>query len=807
MWPFAKQSARRKEIRRSKAERGLKWYQQLPARLHLSPIATALLSAVLVALLVNAGGDVLGIQVGQTVPRAITSRVEFKLENMQLTIERRGRARANAENYYELDVSLVKDIRGRLINALQVAKEHAADPDGFEEAARRSKLLLDEDGRNELLRIVALTDSAAARMAVDRFQRAVNSAIERLIQQSPLLAEAIDPANRRTAIDAILIDPRPEDERTSPPEQSVPVSRLLSSNQPEAADMVASAAAHPFPLALRASMKASLVEMLRGETEGTIRPIYRYEAEKSNKAAQQAYAAVPDQYDIYGRGDQLAGAGAITEDEYRLLRKEHQAYRQWVTLVGQAPSEVEESQFQQASPQIQQRLLVERENARQAHTAQMLTGLGYSFLALLVPFGLAFYLSQRRESIRADSLRQLIAILMLLAVLAVARMVYVGTSAAHYAIGAQAFATAVLTIVYARGPVLAVLGGLAMLITLATRQGMGFFLVLLTVSMILSFGLRDIRNRGKIVLVGALAGLIVLVTTVAVGLMNAQTPSFAFWDQALLAAGTTLAAAFIVEGILPGIERLFKISTSMSLLEWCDASRKLLRLLAAEAPGTYNHSLMVGTLAEAAAEAIGAQGLLARTGSYYHDIGKTNKPGYFAENQAFGVSRHDRLSPAMSHLIIIGHVKDGIEMAREYGLPANLHSFIPEHHGTTVVEYFYHAASQQRKPGDPEVTDVQFRYPGPKPQSRESAIVMLCDAVEGAVRAMSEPTPNRIEDTVTKITQKRLIDGQFDECDLTFRELETIEKSLVKSLSAIYHSRVAYPTSEDEKKGAEMRAS
>ena len=161
-------------------------------------------------------------------------------------------------------------------------------------------------------------------------------------------------------------------------------------------------------------------------------------------------------------------------------------------------------------------------------------------------------------------------------------------------------------------------------------------------------------------------------------------------------------------------------------------------------------------------------------------------------------SRHDRLSPAMSHLIIIGHVKDGLAMAREYALPTALHAFIPEHHGTCLVEYFYHAATRARRPDDPEVSDEQFRYPGPKPQSRETAIVMLCDGVEGAVRAMTEPTPNRIEDTVARIVDKRLMDGQLDECDLTFRELATIRQSLVKSLCSIYHARITYPSETEE---------
>jgi putative nucleotidyltransferase with HDIG domain len=281
-------------------------------------------------------------------------------------------------------------------------------------------------------------------------------------------------------------------------------------------------------------------------------------------------------------------------------------------------------------------------------------------------------------------------------------------------------------------------------------------------------------------------------STMAAGLITGQSMAFVARDG-LHGALATIAAAFLVEGLLPSIERLFNFSTSMTLLEWCDANRPLLRLLAAEAPGTYNHSLLVGALAEKACEAIGANGLLARAGAYYHDVGKTNKPEYFVENQGPQFSRHERLSPAMSLLIIINHVKDGIEMAKEYRLPVNLRPFIAEHHGTTVVEYFYAAANNARKAGEPPIPDMQFRYPGPKPQTRESAVVMLADGVEGAVRAMPEPTPARIEDTVQRIVRKRLLDGQLDECDLNFRELADVEKSLIKTLNGIYHGRIAYP--------------
>jgi hypothetical protein len=206
----------------------------------------------------------------------------------------------------------------------------------------------------------------------------------------------------------------------------------------------------------------------------------------------------------------------------------------------------------------------------------------------------------------------------------------------------------------------------------------------------------------------------------------------------------------------------------------------------------------VATLSEAAAEAIGANALLCRVASYYHDVGKINKADYFIENQQSGSSnRHINLSPSVSLLIIIGHVKDGVELAREYHLPNSLVPFIQQHHGTTLVEYFYHQActrQSQREPGGPAIADHQYRYPGPKPRSKETAIVMMCDAVESACRAMPEPTPARVEGLVHDLAMKRLLDGQFDECDLTMREIETIERTLMKTIMGIYHGRIQYPS-------------
>jgi cyclic-di-AMP phosphodiesterase PgpH len=238
----------------------------------------------------------------------------------------------------------------------------------------------------------------------------------------------------------------------------------------------------------------------------------------------------------------------------------------------------------------------------------------------------------------------------------------------------------------------------------------------------------------------------------------------------------------------------------MTLLELADASQPLLRRLQMEAPGTYNHSLQVATLSEAAAESIGANSLLCRVASYYHDVGKINKAEYFVENQQPGMeNRHINLTPNVSYYIITGHVKDGVELAREYNLPNSILPFIQQHHGTTLVAYFYNKACQQQQQqcapeGDAAgVAEHEFRYPGPKPRTKEVGIVMIADAVESATRAMGEPTPSRVQSLVHDLIMKRLLDGQFDECDLTMRELETIEKTVLRTVLGIYHGRIAYP--------------
>lgn len=259
------------------------------------------------------------------------------------------------------------------------------------------------------------------------------------------------------------------------------------------------------------------------------------------------------------------------------------------------------------------------------------------------------------------------------------------------------------------------------------------------------------------------------------------------------------AAPILAIGLLPIFESLFHITTDITLLELSDLNRPLLRDLAIRAPGTYTHSLVMANLSESAAEAIGANPLLARVGCYYHDIGKMVKPEYFTENQGLrgGRNPHDHLAPSMSMLIIASHVKDGLELAEEHGLPRALSDLIPQHHGTTVIEYFYNRAIER---GHESVRKDDFRYDGPRPQTKEAGILMLADSVESAARTLTERTPNRVRQLVRNITQQKFTAGQLDECALTLQDLHRIEEAFVPVLMGTLHGRVEYPWQRAERK-------
>ena len=335
--------------------------------------------------------------------------------------------------------------------------------------------------------------------------------------------------------------------------------------------------------------------------------------------------------------------------------------------------------------------------------------------------------------------------------------------------------------------------------------GMSEFVILAAASSSSALMCRQIRSRTKLVSVGLIVAVIVLPTALGVDYMLGQPFGWAATKNALWFAGGAAVAGLLMTGVLPFLERIFDIQTDISLLELSDANHPLLKELVQRAPGTYNHSINVASMSEAAAEAIGANGLLCRVAAYFHDVGKLRKPEYFIENQAGGVNKHDDLAPTMSTLVIIAHVKDGTEIARKHRLPRRITDLIEQHHGTTLVEYFYRRAEQQmlEKNENPDqdaaLDEGDFRYPGPKPQTPEAAVMMLADTVESASRALRDPAPARIEGLVKTVAKKKMDDGQFDECQITIEQLNSIAESLIKSLNAMYHARVKYPEKQTDK--------
>lgn len=300
----------------------------------------------------------------------------------------------------------------------------------------------------------------------------------------------------------------------------------------------------------------------------------------------------------------------------------------------------------------------------------------------------------------------------------------------------------------------------------------------------------SIRKRSKLVKVGVAIGGVQVLVLLALQLLG--PPGGDPWAPVFFAGVHGVAVGYFLSGSLPMVELLFDALTDISLLELCNQNdQPLLRELLLKAPGTHHHSFIVGILAEAAAESVGANPLLCRAGAYYHDIGKMAKPDYFAENMDPERSPHEDLEPTMSFLVICAHTKDGLEIGRRYGLHREILDFIPTHHGTTVVQYFYHKALSRNGGGD--VPEESFRYPGPRPRTKETGIVNLADAVEASTRSLDAPSPASIRGQVHGIIQRRMMDGQLDETGLTFRDLSRVEEAFVRVLVGIFHVRPKYP--------------
>jgi len=698
---------------------------------------------------------------GQYVASDVYSRLSFRVLSPRLLEEARQRAADTTPATFQLNAALIEDVTTTLRGL----------PERLKAATQPAELDEDLAGQFGIDTPAAL--AAWRRYAEPEARKAYLASVDRLAEDLAgrciLAYEEFEAHRQRSRL--ILR----HGERVSEKE----IADLITLKNRRGVDAELAEAVRVLDPAIQSHVR----RYLQAAVMDAARPTYRHDAAATGRDVARAVAALdahpPDEtYQHYQAGTVLVRASrrqgpegetaaALTEDEWELLRAEHEAY--WGDLRATRP------------------WLVWGQIGGRAATVLLMTAV------------LCGYVWRQRAGILRSRWQAFALVVVALAALLVAKLTAHALQWNPYTVLLPILlAGTIVSIAHGQRLALAIGTVLAVLVALQLRAGLGLLAVLLAALATSVYQLREIRTRSKLIRVAAVAAGVVAVAVAAQGMARAVQWRFVLIDCAW-GAGFALLAGLLTEATLPLIERAFRVATSMTLLEWCDASKPLLKRMAAEAPGTFNHSLQLGTICEAAAEAIGAKGLLARAGAYYHDIGKTNKPPYFVENQAGGSSLHEKLSPAMSLLIIIGHVKDGLEMARQYGLPAVLHEFIATHHGTTLVQYFYSAAAEKsRAESERQPDETEFRYPGPKPRSKEAAILMLADAAESSLRAVAEPTPGRIESQVHTMVTRRLMDGQLDECELTLKEVHQIEESLTRSLCGIYHSRIAYPAPAGE---------
>jgi putative nucleotidyltransferase with HDIG domain len=349
---------------------------------------------------------------------------------------------------------------------------------------------------------------------------------------------------------------------------------------------------------------------------------------------------------------------------------------------------------------------------------------------------------------------------------------------------------------------------ISVLASLLTDQKFTFLLVSLLSGITAVYFTRNVRKRFDLFKAGMAVGCLNLLCAIALGLAHGR-PLESLGPQAIFAVGGGLATALVISAIMPAIEWMFQITTTISWLELSDLNHPLLQQMTMEAPGTYHHSLLVANLAESGAKAVGLDATACRVMAYFHDIGKIIKPEYFTENIPPGADPHENLTPSMSSLIIIAHVKEGIDLALKYRLKKQVLDAIQQHHGDSVVGYFYQRALQQqqdareggkimnmREEDVPEVSENSFRYPGPKPQTREIALLCIADSVEAASRSLEKPTAQRIDDLVNEIVEHKIGTGQLDECHLTMNEIRKAADAMSVTLKNMMHTRIAYAKKE-----------
>lgn len=766
---WTKPKIRRRQVREQRVRTTAALRPTLSARLLSWPTFIGALFIAAAAAIAVWGDTTIGYSLHERIRHPIYARVDFQVPDEKQTADDKRAARAATPSYYTANAKALTFDRIR--TELRQLYEAAADATTIEEF---------QEALKELNRTADETVFRRLRDQVNKLEDAGRTQFEEWIDKLPLEDEYVVPSLRgedrdpKSTTDYIVLEMRGPDEKVEA--TRVPHSQIVSQGHEKALRGIATDVSRRFPpYELRRTVEDIVFSAFQEQ------PTIVFNQERTVEEMRRAEEATPVAMATFERGKPFVKPGMLTREHLQLLAAEHGAYLGYL---------------QQASP--------EATRLRRAH---LLRRIGLVTLVGILAIGLLMYTKLHQPRIFEIRPRSVAFTALMVGTLLAARALEVKWGHIPELMYAPCILCgSVLAIVYPRRFAIGATCILAVLIATTVEGSLTFLLTLFTGVAVVIYQLDEIRSRTKIISTGAITATVIMVASAAGGLLHAHSTEYLL-RHTLWAGGCALLASFVLSGVLPFIERMFRIATSLTLLEWRDPTKPLLQLLAREAPGTYNHSLALGTLADAACGAIGANGLLAQVGTLYHDIGKIPKAEYFAENQQGHINRHDNLSPTMSLLIILGHVKDGIEMAKEYKLPRVLHQFIEEHHGTTVVRYFHHMASEKQPriasgKHDREVSEAEFRYTGPKPRARESAVVMLCDGVESAVRSLPEPTAGRIESMVHQVVADRLSDGQLSDCDMTLREIRLVEESLVKSLCSIYHGRVAYPKAR--KAGDEM---
>ena len=752
-------TARRREVRRNLPRPSPRWSQWFSNQKTLWALTYALVFIVISSLIVISNEDQTGVQIGQTMPQTATARVQFRAIDQDKTLAKQEDASNREPAVYIPNQDYLHEVNERLLVLAELgAKEN------IEQIPEQERKALE------------LTPKAWSALRQFHSDPA----------PTPTWAELTEQFIGGFAGLAVLDSKRAQIERDETQRATKIVIRHPSLGQLVRSDSVLidvendQKALHKSIMTLANTFPRDLRRTVVTVATQNPRPIYQFDEEVTRRRRQFQFDNQDPVEMTYQPGDVLVSAGKVIQQlDLLILQQERLAYRAQIGMLG-----------------------------------IWLSRGGSAGLMVLIGLGLWVYIAAYNPKITGNTMRGLaITVLLLLC----QGWAVLGTGLGPKFLFVTAtfptlFAAIILAIAYDQRFALAIAVIHCLIVLVSMNQTVSFGLVLLVGVAVAVSQLHDVRTRSTLVKVGVWSGLAMGTATLLVGFahrpLHLDGEITRIFFDAYLALASGFGTGLVVQGILPTIERLFSVTTSMTLRELNDASHPLLRRLAQEAPGTYQHSLRLADMAEAAADTIGANGLLCKVGAMYHDIGKMNKPAYFVENQGGGPNRHNKLSPAMSLLIIVGHVKDGMEMAREFNLPRPLRHFIESHHGTTLVEYFYHAAKQKREAEDkPAPTEFEFRYPGPKPQNKEAAILMLCDNVESAARTLDDPTASRIEQLVHAIANKRLMGGQFDECNITLQDLHKIETSLVKTLCAIYHSRIKYPGDKHDQPAAETAPS